>query len=241
MKQDGHTVLLTTHDIDEAEELCDRIAIIDHGRIIATGAPHELVARSTATAVGVARHRGAARSRGAREPAGRAGAVVRRRPGALPHGDATSEPRRSRALRDVCSSSAGHARDASIDLHGARRPRSRTCFIELTGRPDGPETGRTTSETCMNGLLQQLEISLRLHFRNKMALLYGYLFPLIFLVVVLGALPVRERPARAAHGRAADRDGARRRLLRPADDDGERAGAGRLAALPAGAGLHARR
>ena len=49
MKQDGHTVLLTTHDIDEAEELCDRIAIIDQGRIIATGAPHELVARSTAT------------------------------------------------------------------------------------------------------------------------------------------------------------------------------------------------
>jgi len=47
MKADRHTVLLTTHDIDEAEELCDRIAIIDQGRIIATGAPHDLVARST--------------------------------------------------------------------------------------------------------------------------------------------------------------------------------------------------
>jgi ABC-2 type transport system ATP-binding protein len=49
MKQEGHTVLLTTHYIDEAEELCDRIAIIDQGRIIATGAPHDLVARSAAT------------------------------------------------------------------------------------------------------------------------------------------------------------------------------------------------
>jgi ABC-2 type transport system ATP-binding protein len=49
MKLDGHTVLLTTHYIDEAEELCDRIAIIDQGRIIATGAPHDLVARSAAT------------------------------------------------------------------------------------------------------------------------------------------------------------------------------------------------
>jgi len=49
MKRDGHTVLLTTHDIDEAEELCDRIAIIDQGRIIAAGAPHDLVARSAAT------------------------------------------------------------------------------------------------------------------------------------------------------------------------------------------------
>ena len=49
MKRDGHTVLLTTHYIDEAEQLCDRIAVIDAGRIIATGSPHELVARSTAT------------------------------------------------------------------------------------------------------------------------------------------------------------------------------------------------
>jgi ABC-2 type transport system ATP-binding protein len=49
MKQGGHTVLLTTHYIEEAEQLCDRIAVIDKGQIIATGAPHELVARSTAT------------------------------------------------------------------------------------------------------------------------------------------------------------------------------------------------
>jgi ABC-2 type transport system ATP-binding protein len=47
MKQDGHTVLLTTHYIEEAEALCDRVAIIDKGRIVATGAPDELVARST--------------------------------------------------------------------------------------------------------------------------------------------------------------------------------------------------
>src|SRR5215211_2061924 len=47
MKEEGHTVLLTTHYIDEAEQLCDRIGIIDHGRIIATGAPHELIAGST--------------------------------------------------------------------------------------------------------------------------------------------------------------------------------------------------
>src|SRR5438093_1008449 len=46
MKRDGHTVLLTTHYIEEAERLCDRIAIIDRGRIVATGAPAELVAAS---------------------------------------------------------------------------------------------------------------------------------------------------------------------------------------------------
>ncbi|HUR58180.1 MAG TPA: ABC transporter ATP-binding protein [Opitutaceae bacterium] len=46
MKQDGYTVLLTTHYLDEAEQLCDRVAIIDHGRIVATGAPRELIAQS---------------------------------------------------------------------------------------------------------------------------------------------------------------------------------------------------
>jgi len=49
MKHEGHTVLLTTHYIDEAEKLCDRIAIVDHGRIIASGTPRELIARSAAT------------------------------------------------------------------------------------------------------------------------------------------------------------------------------------------------
>jgi ABC-2 type transport system ATP-binding protein len=45
-RRDG-TVLLTTHYMDEAERLCDRIAIIDHGQIIAEGTPAELIARLT--------------------------------------------------------------------------------------------------------------------------------------------------------------------------------------------------
>src|SRR3954462_6129597 len=48
MKRDGYTVLFTTHYLDEAEELCDRVAIIDRGRIVATGAPRELIAQSKA-------------------------------------------------------------------------------------------------------------------------------------------------------------------------------------------------
>jgi len=45
-KRNG-TVLLTTHYMDEAERLCDRLAIIDHGRIIAAGTPAELIERLT--------------------------------------------------------------------------------------------------------------------------------------------------------------------------------------------------
>ena len=44
-QQGGGTVLLTTHYMDEAERLCDRLAIVDHGQIIAEGSPAELIAR----------------------------------------------------------------------------------------------------------------------------------------------------------------------------------------------------
>jgi ABC-2 type transport system ATP-binding protein len=40
----GRTVLITTHYMDEAERLCDRVAIVDHGRVIALGSPAELIA-----------------------------------------------------------------------------------------------------------------------------------------------------------------------------------------------------
>lgn len=39
-----HTVLLTTHDMHEADQLCREIAIVDHGRIVAQGTPAELKA-----------------------------------------------------------------------------------------------------------------------------------------------------------------------------------------------------
>lgn len=44
LKRDGRTILLTTHYMDEAERLCDNIAIMDHGQIIALGTPRELIA-----------------------------------------------------------------------------------------------------------------------------------------------------------------------------------------------------
>ena len=43
-KASGRTILLTTHYMDEAERLCDRVAIMDHGKVIAQGTPRELIA-----------------------------------------------------------------------------------------------------------------------------------------------------------------------------------------------------
>jgi lipooligosaccharide transport system ATP-binding protein len=43
LKQDGVTLILTTHYMDEAEQLCDRLVVMDHGRIVAHGSPRELI------------------------------------------------------------------------------------------------------------------------------------------------------------------------------------------------------
>ncbi len=46
LKASGKTVILTTHYMEEAEALCDRVAIIDHGKLIALGTPKELIAKN---------------------------------------------------------------------------------------------------------------------------------------------------------------------------------------------------
>jgi lipooligosaccharide transport system ATP-binding protein len=48
---EGKTILLTTHFMDEAERLCDRLAVIDHGKMIAEGSPRALIAHHIETQV----------------------------------------------------------------------------------------------------------------------------------------------------------------------------------------------
>jgi len=50
LKCEKKTIVLTTHYIEEAEKLCDRVAIVDHGKVIALGTPRELKQRSGDTA-----------------------------------------------------------------------------------------------------------------------------------------------------------------------------------------------
>ena len=45
LKQRGVTLILTTHYMDEAEQLCDRLVVMDHAKIVAEGTPRELIDR----------------------------------------------------------------------------------------------------------------------------------------------------------------------------------------------------
>jgi ABC-2 type transport system ATP-binding protein len=44
LKKSGRTIILTTHYMDEAQRLCDRVGIMDHGKVIALGTPQQLIA-----------------------------------------------------------------------------------------------------------------------------------------------------------------------------------------------------
>jgi ABC-2 type transport system ATP-binding protein len=46
LKKDDKTIILTTHYMEEAEEICDRVGIIDHGKLIALGSPEELISKN---------------------------------------------------------------------------------------------------------------------------------------------------------------------------------------------------
>ena len=100
----GGTILLTTHYMDEAHALCDRVGIMDHGKLIALGTPRELVASLGAEHVvefAVADGRDAAGGRAARRCP--ACAMCARR-WARRAGDVGSCTRRCRRCSTVCAS-----------------------------------------------------------------------------------------------------------------------------------------
>ena len=122
-RRDGGTILLTTHYMDEAEALCDRVAVVDHGRVIALGTPRELIASLGAEHVvefAVAPGRPAAAARPAAPAAWRhgrpyrAGARAAQRVGSTPRGACAA-----RGARGVRRSALARSRPTA--------PRSRTC------------------------------------------------------------------------------------------------------------------
>ena len=136
---DGATVLLTTQYLEEADRLADRIAVIDHGRMVAEGSPEELKSSVGLSTLAL---------RTAPEDVARAAAVVRELRGAEP-AQAADGGRVTVALE-----SADEAADILIALRGAQvpvtsvsvdKPSLDEVFLALTGRPTDTDNSDTDS------------------------------------------------------------------------------------------------
>ena len=125
LRSEGRTVLLSTHDLEEAEGLCDVVAVMDRGRLVASAPPAELIAHAQAPAR----------------------VLVRTEPGlsrdvvaALPGVEAASESERgwlleTRAPETLLVEVIRRADQAGVRLAdvGLRRPTLEDAFLELTG------------------------------------------------------------------------------------------------------------
>jgi lipooligosaccharide transport system ATP-binding protein len=124
LKRDGVTLVLTTHYMDEAEQLCDRLVIMDEARIVAEGSPRQLIERHCTREVVELRFD---------EPADQDRAVAR-----LQGHEAEVEPLADRLLLYSDDGDATAADVVACGIHPAttlvRRSSLEDVFLRLTGR-----------------------------------------------------------------------------------------------------------
>ena len=167
LRKEQRSILLTTHYIEEAEKLCDRVAIVDEGRIVAIGSPHEIQARALGHSV-------IRISCGQPMPDGSGCPLARRRKARLqrrpPH------PVPSRPLHPARTP----GRPGEVD--GRTRDRA---FRRLSQAADSRRRlhrahRKEPAGIAMRPYLALLRIDFKLAMRDRTVLFFNYLFPLIF-------------------------------------------------------------
>ena len=164
LRREQRTILLTTHYIEEAEKLCDRVAIVDEGRIIAMGTPREIQERTLASST--------IEIECAQPFAGRPAAVGRfrqrsRSTSAAPHLAVVSR-KPARTMVDMVK----WLEENGLELADIRiqRPIARRGIH----RTDGKEPAG------MRAYLALFRSNMRLTLRDRSVLFFNFLFPFIF-------------------------------------------------------------
>ena len=124
LRDEGMSIIYTTHYMEEAERLCDRIAIIDHGRIIALGTTAELVHNAFAS-----RSEVVARFGNASEDVA---AWVEQRGGRYDDGTAQFTIEHATEIAGLLDAAAREGYDL-VDV-SLRKPNLESVFLQLTGR-----------------------------------------------------------------------------------------------------------
>jgi ABC-2 type transport system ATP-binding protein len=122
----GRTILLTTHYMDEAERLCDRVAIMDHGKVIALGTPRELI-----SSIG-AEH------------------VVEFSAGSPVHPVETTAMRRMDCVREV------HSENGSVEMHVTELHRAVPALLDELTRQGVPLTELRTHSASLEDVFVAL-------------------------------------------------------------------------------------
>ena len=193
------TMLITTHYMDEADRLCDRIAIVDHGKLVALDTPmalKESVPGDNVVEVQFT-HESAAVA-GAAETAGRRdrGGIEERRhvPAAhlqrLAHHHAVGgDGEQARRNHQVPERAEHHARRCLRALHGA--PASRR-----TGQGAGLHHAAAPGDATMKRMMAIVEREMRKFFRSPALMMVSMMLPLVQLVILGNAFGGKIRGAR---------------------------------------------
>jgi ABC-2 type transport system ATP-binding protein len=127
----GTTVLLTTQYLDEADQLADRVSVIDHGRVIAEGSPDQLKSTLGGDRIDVVAHRADQLAATAATVARAAGAEAE----VDPDTRRVSVPVRDRVAALTASARALADAGIAVEDIALRRPTLDEVFLHLTGRP----------------------------------------------------------------------------------------------------------
>jgi lipooligosaccharide transport system ATP-binding protein len=123
LKQRGVTLVLTTHYMDEAEQLCDRLVVMDRGKIVALGSPRDLIAQYSPREVLELRYSAGTNEQGSTEITG-----IGHRSEVLPDRVLIYADDGEAALAEV------HARGSRPESALVRRSSLEDVFLRLTGR-----------------------------------------------------------------------------------------------------------